>query len=124
MRIWGRTTDQITKVKTWVKVETTADNRNDAVYLVWLIQVLKLNYGESPFFGDWGIPAAASVAQQIPPDFYMNLTQKRFAKYFASLILTKQPSPINNPTPVYQIIGLTKAGVRLDQLFPSGQVPE
>jgi hypothetical protein len=77
----------------WVEVDTDANGNDDLVMATAFLQVLKLNLNESPFFGDWGIPARQSVAQQVPPDYYVNLTQSRFAQYFASLIVDSVPAP-------------------------------
>lgn len=109
MRTWGRIAPNGATPSGWVEVQTAPDGTNDAVSLVWLAQVLQLNLGESPFFGDWGIPAYPSVVTQIYPDFYVNVTQARFAPYFASLLLTRVPSP----TPTYHFDILTHSGTRL-----------
>lgn len=128
MRTYGRTTDVLTGKKTWQVVTTDANGFNDSVWLTTLAQVLKLNLGESPFFGDWGIPAHPSVVMQIAPDYYMNLTQQRFAKYFASLILVRVPDATDDdgrPAPAYQINVLTNygaaIGVRVRPLYPLDQ---
>src|ERR1035438_1409529 len=55
----------------WVVVTTDPNGYNDMVFLTTLAQVFKLNLGESPKFADWGIPARASVMQQIAPDYNM-----------------------------------------------------
>jgi len=112
MRTWGRVTNPDGS-RTWVEVSTDAKGYNDQVYLTTLVQVLQLNLGESPFFGDWGIPAAASVLQQVQPDYYVSLTQQRFAQYFASILLAKRPQPPNQPTPVYALRVVTQQGAIL-----------
>ena len=101
MRTWGRVTDQY-GVKYWVEVTPDPRGFTDPVHLTALCQVLKLNYGESPFYGDWGIPAHQSVVTQVQPDYYMYLTQKRFAPYFMFLGLTKRPDTFP-PVPTYDI---------------------
>ena len=93
-------------------VTTDPNGYNDAVYLTTLAQVLKGNLGESPFYADWGLPAKASVMQQIAPDFNMQLTQQRFAPFFASLQVIKTDS---NP-PTYQVNAITHQGAVLS--FP------
>lgn len=100
--------------KRWVKVETAANGSNDAVNILWLIQVLKGNLNESPFFGDWGLPAKQSVQQQIAPDLYIAMTQQRFAPLFAALIVAKQ----NVPTPTYNISVVTHQGTVITQQVP------
>ena len=98
----------------WVKVETDANGHDDYVWITTLLQVLALNLGESPFYGDWGIPAEQSVIQQIFPDYYVTLIQQRFAPYFASLTIAK----VNSPKPVYNINIVTNAGVKRAMSVP------
>jgi hypothetical protein len=74
----------------WIEVDTDANGNNDAVWLTTLIQVLKLNYGESPIYGDHGIPAYSSVLNQIVPDYYATLAQQQFAQFFVILNLSRQ----------------------------------
>lgn len=107
MRTWGR------EAGVWMEVTTDAHGYNDEVYLTTLVQVLRLNLGESPFFADWGIPAHQSVLQQVQPDYYVSLTQQRFARYFALINLSKQPQLPNQPTPVYNIRVVTQSGAIL-----------
>lgn len=115
MRTYGRITDPLTKVKTWVVITTDKNGDNDLVYLTTLIQTLKLNLNESPFYSNYGIPAEASVLQQIFPDYYVAMTQSQYAQFFASLIITKVPSP----TPVYRVNVVTKRGVKLELSVPT-----
>lgn len=109
MRTYGRTTDVFGN-KTWVVVETDAEGFNDYVFITDLAQVLKLNLGESPFYSDWGIPAHTSVVQQVFPDYYIYLTQQRFAPNFASLIVNKLP--LSTPTYVFNVT--TNQGVKAE----------
>lgn len=74
----------------WVEVDTDEAGNNDAVWLTTLIQVLKLSYGESPVYGNYGIPAHTSVMNQILPDYYATLAQQQFAQYFVSLYLSRR----------------------------------
>lgn len=113
MRTYGRTTDEFGK-KTWVVVTTDANGFNDNVYLTTLAQVLKLNLGESPFFGNYGIPAHPSVVQQVFPDYYVAYTQQQFAQHFASLTIAKQPLPF----PSYIINVLTQQGSKINASVP------
>ena len=55
--------------------------------------------------------AKQSVMQQVAPDYNMQLTQNRFAKYFASLQVTKINNG-NNP-PTYQVNVITQQGFSL-----------
>ena len=95
----------------WVMVETDANGMNDGVWLTTLIQVLKLNLNESPFYANYGIPAKQSVMQQIAPDFYVYLTQYQFSPYFANLIVSRQPGS----TPTYTVNVTTNQGYKLNQ---------
>lgn len=106
MRTYGRVIDIVTKKITWVEVTTDANGYDDAVWLTTVCQVLLLNLGESPFWANWGIPGHPSVISQIFPDYYVAITQQRFAQYFASLLISKQPAP--NPT--YRVAVLTHQG--------------
>lgn len=109
MRTWGRTNG------VWEEVSTDANGSNDAVYLTTLIQVLKLNPGESPFFANYGVPAQASVISQIFPDFYTNRTQQQFSPYFASLAITRS----NDDPSTYKVQLVTNTGAQI-----SGDVPQ
>jgi hypothetical protein len=114
VRTWGRISDGAGGLK-WVEVSTAANGDNSAVYITWLIQVLKLNLNESPFYADWGIPGYPAVAQQVPPDHYVQLTQQRFAQYFASLVIARVA---DNP-PTYSVNLLTKQGAALSLTIPT-----
>lgn len=108
MRTYGRVKNEDGS-KTWVVVETSPEGYNDFVYLTTLIQCMKLNLGESPFYAQYGIPAKPSVVQQVFPDFYVVRMQKQFAPFFASLIISKEPSS----TPTYLVNVTTQQGVRV-----------
>lgn len=113
MRTYGRVYDQ-NGAATWVVVTTDANGYDDPVWLTTLVQCLKLNLGESPFYADHGIPAHQAVVQQIMPDYYVARTQQQFASYFASLIVAKETSP----TPTYRINLITHAGAKIVQSVP------
>ena len=108
MRTYGRTYNEDGTYQ-WVEVSTTASGSNDAVYITTLVQCLKLNLGESPFYGNYGIPAYRSIVTQIFPTFYALQTQTQFAQYFASLLITQQPST----TPTYLVQLVTNQGVQV-----------
>lgn len=110
IRTYGRVTDQASGARYWVQVSPDADGWSDTVYLTSLIQCFKLNWGESPFFGDWGIPAHQSVLQQIAPDYYVTLIQQRYAPFFASLQIAKV---INAVEPTYTVNVLFHNGARI-----------
>jgi hypothetical protein len=108
--------DVISGKKTWEVVTTDFEGFNDSVWLTTLAQVLKLNLGESPFFGNFGIPAHPSIVTQIAPDFFMARTQQQFAGYFASLIITRQSDAIDDsgrPAPQYLVNALTNYGAHI-----------
>lgn len=110
MRTWGRTYNNATGKWDWTEVSTDPNGLDDYVWLTTLIQNLKLNLGESPFYGEHGIPAQPSVIQQIFPDFYVARVQSQFSPYFANL----QISPVSGESdPTYTINVLTNVGVRL-----------
>lgn len=90
----------------WVKVETDEYGYDDAVWLTTLVQCLKLSPQESPFYGQYGIPAVASVIQQVLPTYYVNNLQSQFSQYFSSLqIALSQADP-----PIYTINVITNSG--------------
>jgi len=117
MRVWGRINQVNGLGGTWVAVETSPGGDNSQLCLTWLVQVLRLNLNEDPFYANWGIPAAQSVISQVQPDYYVNLTQKRFAQYFLALIVSKRPNVPNAPKPTYAINATTFQGAP-----PLGQI--
>jgi hypothetical protein len=117
MRTWGRIYDNVGNY-TWQKITTDSNGNNDAVYVTTLIQNLKLNLGESPFYAQNGIPAQKSVISQIFPDFYVQRVQQQFSKYFASLLIAKPPTSRFNPYPLYAINVLTNQGTRISTEVP------
>lgn len=87
----------------WVEVLPDAGGYDDYIYITSLIQTLRLNLGESPFWANFGIPAKNAVLQQLQPDYYVAFIQSYYSQFFASLIIAKQPQQLNNPTPVYNL---------------------
>jgi hypothetical protein len=100
MRTYGRTS-----TGQWVEITDT-----DYVWLATLAQTLRLQQGESPFYANYGIPAIQSVISQIAPDAAVARTQMQFAKYFASLSVTRILAAKN---PTYNIRAV----------FPNGGSP-
>jgi hypothetical protein len=96
-------------------VSTDANGNDDMVWLTTLVQTLKLNLGESPFYSQYGIPSQQSVMQQVFPDYYVALTQQAFSPYFASLVISKQSGAT---VPSYQISVTTHQGVKLNPSIP------
>ncbi len=95
-------------------VTTDSNGQNDLVYFTTLCQVLLLNLNESPFYSNYGIPAHQSVVTQVFPDYYVTFTQQQFAPYFASLIISKFPTP----EPQYKVNVTTHAGMKLNATIP------
>jgi len=114
MRTYARYVDPNDNKK-WQEIDTAADGSNDMVFVVTLIQCLLLNLGESPFYAQYGIPAKPSIMQQIWPDFYVSRTQRQFASYFASLIITKVTHVVN---PTYKVAIVTNQGVAINVTVP------
>lgn len=104
-----------TAAAVWAEVETNSNGNNDLVYLTTLCQVLLLNLGESPFYATYGIPAQQAVMQGVFPDYYVQLTQKAFAPYFAYLTIVRTTT--TNPL-TYQVNVTTHSGVQLNASVP------
>jgi hypothetical protein len=105
----------------WQEVQTDPSGANDYVFLTGLIQELKLNLGESPFWGNRGIPAGPSVIQQVAPDYYVMLFQQRYAPQFLNLTIVRVPGGVDangKPAPTYRINATTHAGVQLEAEVP------
>lgn len=119
-RIWSYNPDgsrqnpQPTGFPYWTAVTTAPNGDSSMIYLVLLIQNLLLNLNESPFYADRGLPAHQSVVQQVAPDTYVNLTQQRFAVYFANLVVTRLPGL----TPTYRIVATTLQGAQINAVVP------
>jgi len=114
MHTWGRTYDAYGN-PTWQKVATDSNGNNDAVYLVTLAQVLKLNLGESPFFANYGIPAMQTIMTQVFPDFYAAQAQGQFAPFFSSLIVRRVQAA---PAPTYTVNVQTRYGATVPNPLP------
>lgn len=118
MRVWGRVYDRLNPYSwTWQAVETDVNGSDDLPMVTALAQVLLLSLGESPFYATYGIPGHQSVTTQIYPDYYVALTQQRYAQYFASLIITRRPPEKltlkQAPVPTYDVRVVTHQGTRL-----------
>ena len=77
------------------------------VQLATLVQTLRLQQGESPIFGNYGLPAVQSVQSQIAPQVALNRTQSQFSQYFASLTITRASGYVD---PTYNIKAIFKDG--------------
>ena len=105
MRTWGRVYDELGNA-TWVQVNPDPNGYLDSIMLTTLVQCLKLNLGESPFYSNLGIPAQQTVMTQIYPDYYVNNIQQWFAPNFASLLVARQPTF----EPTYLVTAVTQQG--------------
>ena len=103
MRTWGRINQVNGLGGTWVEVTTDAQGFNDQIFLTTLIQTLKLNLGEDPFYGQLGIPAVPSVLSQVQPVYYVNRIQQYFSPFFAALLVSKVAQSPNDPNPTYAV---------------------
>lgn len=110
MRTYGRVA-QPDGTTQWVEVNEDPSGNFEYGYITTLIQTLKLNQGESPFFANYGIPAQRAVVQQVFPDFYVTLTQQQYAPFFASLQVTK----VDSTDPTYDITVVTTQGTKFQQ---------
>jgi hypothetical protein len=123
MRTFGRVAQDplYPDVLTWVEVDTDANGFNDLVYLTTLAQVLKLNLNESPFYGNFGIPAKPSLVTQVLPDYYVTFTQQQFSQYFASLIISRTVAlgKKGQQMPMYAINVVTQYGSKLTAQIPA-----
>jgi hypothetical protein len=123
MRTYGRIVPDplFPDKKKWVQVDTDANGYDDMVWLTTLIQVIKLNLQESPFYSNYGLPAHSSVISQLAPDYYMNYIQQKFAGYFMFLSITSQPGTLDNnsiPSPGYTVTAITQYGAYLSHVVP------
>ena len=110
MRTYGRTGQVNGAGGTWVEVDLDANGYADNIMLTTLVQTLKLNLGESPFFGSSGIPAQQSIVTQVFPDFYAAQTQQQFAPNFASLVISRVQGSF---PPVYSVTAVCHSGAIL-----------
>jgi hypothetical protein len=113
MRTYGRVKN-LDGTKTWYQVNTDADGADDYVWFVTLGQVLLLSRNESPFYGNYGIPAQQSLLQQVFPDYYVAETQLQFAGYFASLNIAK----ISGRNPTYNVVATFNNGTPANEYVP------
>lgn len=104
----------------WQVVTTDTGGDNTLVYLTTLLQCLRLNLGEAPFYSQYGIPARTSILQQIAPDYNASLTQKQFAQYFASLAISRAspPAGVLPLTPTYDVSVTALNGASLPAQIP------
>lgn len=109
MRTYGRVKNPDGTYQPWQVITTPANGDNSLIWLITFCQVLKLFLNESPFWGNYGIPAKVTIMTQVFPGYYVSQAQLQFSPYFASLIVYQQ----NNPSPEYVINITTLAGERI-----------
>lgn len=97
MRTYGRTS-----TGQWVAITDPS-----YVQLATLVQTLKLQQGESPIFGNYGLPAIQSVQSQVAPQIALNRVQSQFGQYFASLTIVRAEGYTD---PTYNIRAVFKDG--------------
>lgn len=100
----------------WKEVTTDENGFNDAVWLTTLSQVLVLNPGESPMFGNYGVASQQAVANGIPPDADVMLMQQAFSPYFLSLLISRDTDTDGNP--VYAVKSIANPGAILMSPVP------
>ena len=88
--------------KQWIKIAETG-----YVWLATLAQTLRLEQGESPVYGNYGIPGHQSIMSQIAPDAAVIRTQNQYSPYFANLTVLKQQNTAN---PTYNINAVFQNG--------------
>lgn len=106
MRIHGRKTNP-DGTKSWVTIDTEDGGDQDSVYVLWLIQVLKMNTLESPFWPGWGVPMWQALQNTYYPDSSLSQIQATFSQYFTYLSISKVPS---DTLLQYSISLITKSG--------------
>ena len=103
MRTYGKDKDG-----KWVKVTITG-----YIWLATLAQTLRLNEGEPPIYGNYGIPAQQSVMTQIAPDAAVNRTQNQYAPYFSQLRVIRDQLALQ---PTYYINAVFQNGTTISTI--------
>jgi hypothetical protein len=111
MRTWGRTFNEDGTYQ-WIQITPDANGFDENIWLTTLVQALKLNLGESPFYANLGIPQYQTIVTQTFPDFYVTQIQQYFAQYFASLTITRVPASF---PPVYNVSVTCFSGAIINQ---------
>jgi hypothetical protein len=101
LRTYGRSTNQDTGITSWVTVTSTPEGSDELVWFTDLLQALQLDLGESPFFGNVGIPVQETIASGIYPDFYVNALQNYYSPNFAVLYITRDSTQFDPTYDVY-----------------------
>jgi len=118
-RVYGRTIPDEFGNRHWIEVSTADNGSNDYVMVTALIQCIKLQTGESPFFADFGVPARQSIMTQVAPDLQAARIQQRYAAFFANLLVVRVHNPPANlkvePVPTYLVRVLTHQGTKIAQ---------
>lgn len=107
MRIHGRRINP-DGTKTWVTLDTTKGDSEDQVLVLWLIQTLKLNTLESPFWPSSGVPTWQTMQNTFYPNNSLAKIQSEFSKYFTYISISR----VTKPDPYYNVTVITKNGVK------------
>jgi len=83
------------------------------IWLTALVQTLRLTTGESPFYGNYGIPGQEAVMTQVAPDVALNRTQAQYAPFFASLTIVRQQ---NASEPTYNVYATFQNGTKIQTI--------
>jgi hypothetical protein len=111
MRTWGRTYNEDGTYQ-WVEITTDENGFSDNCWLTTLVQALKLNLGESPFYANLGIPQYQTIMTQVMPSYYVSNIQQYFAPKFASLAIIQVPGQY---PPVYNVTAVCHSGAVINQ---------
>lgn len=109
MRTYGRTHDSAGNPTGWVVIETDDQGHSDYVWATTVAQTILLNLGESPIYGNYGMPAHQTIMSQVYPDYYITQIQQQYSQYFASLSIQR----VEATYPSYKINIMTHQGTVL-----------
>ena len=107
MRIYGRKRNSDGTLS-WVTIDTQQGATDDQVYVLWLIQSLKLNTLESPYWPSSGVPMWQAMQNTFYPDSSIADIQAAFSQYFTYLSITRTSAP----DPTYSVLVVTKSGLK------------
>lgn len=82
------------------------------MWVATLVQTLRLSENESPFYGNFGIPAQDSVRAQAAPDAAIARTQSQYSGRFASLSISADQTATE---PTYNVTVVLNDGTLLEE---------